>query len=275
MDLMRGLLVGAALLAVLAGPLAAQQVSEARVREAIDDAARGLGQAVAGGSPLTAPAATTGGLGHFQVGVSAAVTRVEIEDARRPTGTLDFFQPVGTINAALGIARGRSAGLGAIDLVGRIGPLVAREDYRDSRMLYALGVRIGLLREGVLAPSISATIMRAWVENLEYGDPERDEISFEGDVRALSARLEASKGLALVTPYAGIGYDRAEIEAAYRIPASRSTGGRDITGRTETSGTHHKAYAGIDFALALAIATIEAGIHDGGGFGAFALRVGL
>ena len=36
---------------------AAQEISEQRVRAAVEDAARGLGQTVAGGSPMTAPAA--------------------------------------------------------------------------------------------------------------------------------------------------------------------------------------------------------------------------
>lgn len=275
MGVIRFSALAVSLFASLAHPLAAQSVSEVRVRSAIEDASRGLGQTVAGGSALTAPAATTGGLGHVQIGAAASVTRVEIEDPRRTEGQLDFFLPVGTINAAVGLTGGGVAGLGAVDLLGRVGPVVAREDYRDNRLLYAVGVRVGLLREGALAPAISATIVRTWIDGLEYGDRAGDEISFAGDVRSLSARLDASKQLLLATPYVGVGLDRTAIEAEYRIPASRSTADREITGAFESSSFHSKAYVGVELALALASLTAEIGRHDSGSFAALGLRLGL
>ena len=253
--------------------LSAQTISEARVREAVADAARGLGQALAGGSPLSAPSVPTGGLGHFQLGVAGGVTRVEVEDPREEEGALEFFLPIGTLNAAVGLTRGGTAGFGAIDLLARVGPMVAREEYRDSRFLTSVGARIGILGEGAVAPSISATFARSWVDELEYGDPAGDEVTFRGDVRTLSARLDVSKKLVVVTPYAGAGFDRTAIDADYRIPASRSTGGSEIAGGIETSSVHHKAYAGVELALALLSASAETGVYDGGAFASLGLRL--
>lgn len=251
------------------------QVSERRVREAVEDAARGLGQAVAGGSPLTGPAGALGGLGHFQIGVAGAVTRMEIEDPREEEGTVEFYLPVGTVQGAVGITKGSALGLGAIDLVARAGPVVAREEYRESELLMSVGARVGILAESPIAPAVSATVARSWVDGLEWGDPDGDEVHFAGDVSTLSARLDVSKSFLLLSPYAGVGIDRTAIDAEYRIPPSQATGGSEIRGSFDTSSTHHKAYAGVELGFLLLKATFEAGVYDGGAFAAAGVRAGL
>ncbi|MFN2384393.1 MAG: hypothetical protein ABR559_09070 [Gemmatimonadota bacterium] len=261
-------------------PAAAQQVSERRVRAALEDVARGLGQAVAGGSPLTAPAATTGGLGHFHLGASGALTRLEIEDPQRDSGTLRFVLPVGTANAALGLWKGWSlapgiSGTGALDLIGRAGPVVARQDLADNALLFAAGLRVGLLGEGTVAPAVSVSAFRAWTERLEYGDPAGDDVSFSGEVSTVSLRADLSKALLFLTPYAGAGIDRTQLDAAYRIPPSSGSDGPEIQGRVEPSSTHQKFYAGLQFGLLALSASVEIGVYDGGGFGAAGLRLGF
>ena len=268
----RAFALGASFLFIQALPLAAQEVSEQRVRAAIEDAVQGLGQVVGGGSALTGPAATTGGLGHFLVGASVSVTRIEIEDPRRPQGEVDVALPVGTIHGALGISDGGPSGLGAIDVWGRTGPVVARGDFGDNRALYALGARIGLLREGALAPSVSASLSRSWINQLQYGDLNGDEVAFEADVHATSARLEVSKAFLLATPYAGVGVHRTGIEADYRIPATHSTGDSEITGSIDASASHTVTYGGVEFALALLTASVEVGVYGGGAFGVLGLH---
>lgn len=269
MSRLTGLLVGLLLLPAAASA----QVSEARVRAAIDDGARGLGQAVAGGSAVTGPAATTGGLGHFRAGVAATVTAVEIEDPQRSSGTVDFLLPVGTVHAALGLWNGVD-GTGAVDLVGRAGPVLTLDEVAESAPLYSLGARVGVVEEGLLWPAVSVTAFRSWVDELRYGE-DGDDIRFSGDVRSVSGRIDVSKRFLVATPYAGAGFDRTEIAADYTIPASRSTGDREIRGTIETSGTHHKLYAGVELALLLLSVVVEIGSYDGGAFGALGLRLGL
>lgn len=268
-----------ALLVLLLPTLAsAQTVSERRVRAAIDDAARGLGQAVAGGSPLSGPSPATGGLGHFAIGAAGTLTFMEIEDPTREQGTVDFALPTGALTAAVGITGGAdlpggAGGIGAIDVIGRLGTVVAREDLEDNEPLYALGARVGILREGAALPSLSVSAYRSWASDLAWGDPAGEDVSFAGDAESWSFRADASKKLLLVTPYAGVGVDRTKIEAAYRIPPSRSTGGEEIEGSVDASSAHHKAYVGVELALALLTASVEVGSYDGGTFAAVGVRL--
>jgi len=257
-----------------AAEAAAQEISEQRVRAAVEDAARGLGQAVAGGSPLTAPAETTGGLGHFLASVGLGVTRVEIEDPQRSSGTADFFLPTAGARLAVGVSDGIGAGgLGSVDLLGRVGILTARDRIEDATNVYGLGVRVGLLGESPLTPAASISFQRAWTEEIAFG--EADEVSFRGDVDVTSVRADLSKEFLLVSPYVGIGLDRTRIDASYSIPEELSTAGQDILGSIDPASTHQTLYAGIDLSLLLLTASVEGGVYDGGAFAAVAVRAGL
>lgn len=256
----------------------AQEVSEQRIRAAIDDAARGLGQAVAGGSPLIAPAGTTGGLGRFLVSVGMAVTRVDIEDPQRPSGTTDFFLPTAGISAAVGIldgvdSGGAIGGLGSVDVMGRVGLITARDEIEDSEKRYMVGARLGLLRESGILPAVSLSLARSWTDEIAYGEP--DDVSFRGEVAVTSVRAEIAKRFLLVAPYAGAGIDRTRIEASYSIPADLSTSGQEIRGSVEPSSSHHTVYGGLDLSLLALTASVEAGVYDGGGYAAVAVRTGL
>lgn len=255
---------------------AAQEISEQRVRAAIEDAARGLGQTVAGGSPMTAPAGTTGGLGHFLVSAGVGVTRVEIEDPQRPSGTADFFLPTAGARIAVGVSDGIGAGgggPGSVDLLGRAGILTARDRLEDATSVYGLGIRVGLLGETSLTPAASVSLERAWTEEIVFGEP--DEVSFRGDIGVTSIRADLSKEFLLVSPYVGVGLDRTRIDASYSIPDELSTGDRDIQGSIDPSSTHRTLYAGIDVSLLVLTASLEGGVYDGGAFAALAVRAGL
>lgn len=256
----------------------AQEISEQRVRAAVEDAARGLGQTVAGGSPMTAPAGTTGGLGHFLASLGVGVTRVEIEDPQRSSGTADFFLPTAGARLAVGIldgvaSEGAIGGAGSVDLLGRIGVLTARDRIEDATKSYGLGVRVGILSETAFSPAVSVSLERAWTEAIEFGEP--DEVSFRGDVAVTSLRADLSKSLVLVSPYVGAGIDRTRIDASYTIPAGFSTAGQEVRGSIEPSSTHHTFYAGIDLSLLLLTASVEGGVYEGGAFAAVAVRAGL
>lgn len=255
---------------------AAQEVSEQRVRAAVDDAARGLGQTVAGGSPMTAPAGTTGGFGHFLASVGVGVTRVEIEDPQRSSGTADFFVPTAGARLAVGVSDGIAAGgggFGSVDLLGRVGILTARDRIEDATNVYGLGIRVGLLGETPLTPAASISLERAWTEEIAFGEP--DEVSFRGDVDVTSVRADISKKFLLLSPYVGVGVDRTRIDASYSIPEERSTAGQDIQGSIDPSSTHQTLYAGIDLSLVLLTVSVEGGVYDGGAFAAVAVRAGL
>jgi hypothetical protein len=262
----------------LADVASAQEISEQRVRAAVDDAARGLGQSVAGGSPMTAPAATTGGLGHFLASIGIGVTRIDIEDPQRESGTVEFLLPTAGARFAVGLTSGLASegpigGAGAIDLLGRVGIVTARDEIEDASKLYGIGVRVALLGETPLTPAVAVALEQAWTEEIVYGEP--DEVSFRGDVAVTSLRADISKDLVLLSPYAGAGIDRTRIDASYVIPAELSTLGTEIRGSIDPAGTHHVFYVGTDLSLLLLTASIEGGVYDGGAFATLAIRAGI
>jgi opacity protein-like surface antigen len=275
---LRSVVLLAAWIVSLASVASAQEISEQRVRAAVDDAARGLGQSVAGGSPMTAPAATTGGLGHFMASLGIGGTRIDIEDPQRESGTVEFLLPTAGARFAVGLTSGVASdgpigGTGSIDLLGRVGILTARDEIEDASKLYGIGVRVALLGETPLTPAISVALEQAWTEEIVYGEP--DEVSFRGDVAVTSLRADISKDLMLLSPYAGAGIDRTRIDASYLIPAELSTLGTEIRGSIDPASTHHVLYVGTDLSLLLLTASIEGGVYDGGAFATFAIRAGL
>lgn len=275
---MRSAALLAAAIACLAGAASAQEISEQRVRAAVEDAARGLGQAVAGGSPMTGPAGTTGGLGHFLASVGLGITRVDIEDPQRESGTVEFLLPTVGARFAVGLTSGMASGgamgsAGSVDLLGRVGLVTARDEIEDAAKLYGIGVRVGLLGETPLTPAVSVAVERAWTEEIVYGEP--DEVSFRGDVAVTSLRADVSKNLVFLSPYAGAGIDRTTIDASYIIPAELSTLDTEIEGSVDPASTHHVFYVGTDLSLLLLTASVEGGVYDGGAFAAFAIRAGL
>jgi hypothetical protein len=275
---LRSVAVLVALSVNLASGARAQGISEQRVRAAIDDAARGLGQSVAGGSPMTAPAATTGGLGHFLASVGLGVTRVDVEDPQRASGSVEFLLPTAGARVAVGLTSGIApggaiGGAGAIDLLGRVGVVAARDEIEDASKVYGIGMRVGLLGETPLTPAVSVALERAWTEEIVYG--EEDEVSFRGDVAVTSLRADVSKDLVFLAPYAGAGIDRTAIDASYAIPEELSTLGVEIRGSIDPASTHHVFYVGTDLSLLLLTASVEGGVYDGGAFAAVAIRAGL
>ena len=76
------ILLAVTLLLAVALPARSQTVSEDRVRDAIDDAVDGLGQALGGGSALTGPAAPTGGLGAFRLKATLGLSEAEVAELR-------------------------------------------------------------------------------------------------------------------------------------------------------------------------------------------------
>lgn len=256
----------------------AQEVSEGRVREAVEDAARGLGQAAAGGSPMTAPAGTTGGLGHLLASLGVGVTQVEFEDPQRDSGSADFFLPTAGARLAVGITDGIAStgpvpGFGAVDVLGRVGLLTARDEIEDAAATYGLGLRVGILGETALTPAISVSLAHTWTEEIAYGEP--DDVSFRGDLAVTSLRADLSKSFVFLSPYVGVGIDRTGIDASYAIPAELSTSGDDIEGSMDPSSNHQAVYAGVDLSLLILTASIEGGIYDEGAFAALAVRAGL
>lgn len=261
-------------------PSLAQEIPERHVREAINAAGESLGRTIVPGSPTTGPANTAGGLGHFHIGVAATAASVTVADPRNLNRDEEFYVATGSIYGVLGIARGWTlapglGGLGSVDLLVRLGVVAEVEDYQPDTGSFSLGARVGVLRDGPGVPAISATILHTSLDEIEFGDPDEDDIRFAGELDVLSIRADISKDLIALTPFAGAGVDRTSIDASYRIPPSRSIGGSDIRGSVDTSETHGRFYGGLQFSLAVLAVTLEVGSQGDEWYGTVGASVGL
>ena len=67
------------------------------------------------------------------------------------------------------------------------------------------------------------------------------------------------------------GLDRTGVDARYRIPVGSATGGQEIEGSIDASGTQAKAYVGLELNLLVLRASAEVGSGSSGTFVGVAL----
>jgi hypothetical protein len=251
---MRALSVAAGVLLTAALPLRAQTpecspyASNARrVCAAAVDGTRAfhpvIGVLVSGGNPTIGSAATLGGVGHASVTVRANAVELVLPDlayngssSAVPAGD-EVWTPAPAVEGALGIYRGKQAGLLAVDLLGsaqllptnQIDHLTLDAGARkigDMALGLGLGVRVGVLREMGPVPAVSVSVMRRDIPRITYGDVTGgDRYSYGVDLRATNLRVVASKQLLAFDVAAGVGWDKYTGDALirFRDPATGIT----------------------------------------------------
>ncbi len=233
-------LVAAALPAQAQTPECFAYVSSAqRVCEAAVDGTRAFhplfGVLISGGNPTIGSAGALGGLGHASLTVRANAVELVLPDLAYngsntavPAGD-KFWAPAPMVEGALGIYKGMSSGLLAVDLLGsaqllpmdQIDNLTVDSGARkigDIALGLGYGARIGLLREMGPLPAVSVSIMRRDIPQITYGDvPAGDRFSYGADLHATNLRLIASKRLMVFDLAAGLGWDKYTGDAAIRF----------------------------------------------------------
>lgn len=118
----------------------------------------------------------------------------------------------------------RIAGLGAIDLLGSVSflPTAARLGIDESIYNVGGGARLGLLSQGLLTPGVSFSGMYRRMGTTSFGPEELSEgdaARFSTDLRTVSLRAVASKGIPMMDFAFGAGYDRysSDIDFAWRL----------------------------------------------------------
>jgi hypothetical protein len=185
-----------------------------------------FGMLVSGGNPTIGSAATHGGLGHASLTVRANAVNLVLPDldytgssSTVPAGD-KLFLPAPLVEGSVGIYKGLSAGLLAVDFLGSAQLLptnqinnVAVDD--DARRIGSIalglgyGARIGLLRGMGPLPDVSLSVMRRDIPRITYGDvPAGDRYSYGVDLHATNLRLIASKQVAVLDLAAGLGWDK-------------------------------------------------------------------
>jgi hypothetical protein len=225
------LLVGVALPAGAQAPECASYAGNAeRVCSAAVDGTRAFhplfGMLVSGGNPTIGSAATLGGLGHASLSIRANAVNMVFPDlsytgssSTVPAGD-KMYVPAPVVEGALGLYRGMTGGLLAIDFLGSAQLLPTNQidnvsvDQNARRIgSIALGLgygaRIGLLRGMGPLPNVSVSVMRRDIPTITYGDvPGGDGYSYGVNLHATNLRLIASKQVAVLDMAAGLGWDK-------------------------------------------------------------------
>jgi hypothetical protein len=225
------LLVGVALPAGAQAPECASYAGNAeKVCSAAVDGTRAFhplfGMLVSGGNPTIGSAATLGGLGHASLSLRANTVNMVFPDlsyngssSTVPAGDR-MYVPAPVVEGALGLYRGMTGGLLAIDFLGSAQLLPTNQidnvsvDQNARRIgSIALGLgygaRIGLLRGMGPLPNVSMSIMRRDIPTITYGDVAGgDGYSYGVNLHATNLRLIASKQVAVLDMAAGLGWDK-------------------------------------------------------------------
>jgi hypothetical protein len=185
-----------------------------------------FGMLVSGGNPTIGSAATLGGLGHASLTVRANAVNLVLPDldytgssSTVPAGD-KIFLPAPLIEGSVGLYRGLSAGMLAVDFLAsaQLLPTNQIDNFSvddDARKIGSIalglgyGARIGLLRGMGPLPDVSLSVMQRDIPRITYGDvPAGDRYSYGVDLHATNLRLIASKQVAVVDLAAGLGWDK-------------------------------------------------------------------
>jgi hypothetical protein len=185
-----------------------------------------FGMLISGGNPTIGSAATLGGLGHVSFTVRANAVNVVLPDlaytgssSTVPAGD-KLFVPAPLMEGSIGLYKGMSAGLGALDLLTSVQLLPTSQISNvtvdaNARRIGSIalglgyGARIGLLRGMGPLPSVSVSVMRRDIPRITYGDvPAGDRFSYGVDLHATNFRLIASKQVAVLDVAVGLGVDK-------------------------------------------------------------------
>jgi len=185
-----------------------------------------VGVLVSGGNPTIGSAATLGGFGHASFTVRANAVNLVLPDVNYtgssstvPAGD-KIFAPAPLLEGAVGIYRGMSGGLLAVDFLGsaqllptdQVDNLVVDSGARKIGSIalgLGYGARVGLSRGVGPLPAISVSVMRRDIPTITYGNVSAgDQYSYGVNLHATNLRLIASKQVAVLDVAAGLGWDK-------------------------------------------------------------------
>ncbi|MGQ0812905.1 MAG: hypothetical protein ACT4O1_00365 [Gemmatimonadota bacterium] len=172
------------------------------------------------------------------------------------------------VDAAVGILSGWSlaptiGGFGSLDLIASAGKLSLPDEFSETPSSWAVGARLGILRESFTAPGISITGMYRRIGDVQYGESSTSDVTFTlQDNSALSVRAIAGKRLFVVGANVGLGYDRFSSEAQARrhdIPTDDV-----LRPPHDLDANRYTAFGNLTWTMLILNAVIEGGYQRGG-----------
>lgn len=191
-----------------------------------------VGIGLSGGNPVPGTASTLGmrlgSLPRVSLGLRVSAASVGLPPVERVSAGSDVTFPVGgiSVDASMGLYQGLAllptvGGFGSLDLVGSAGimPLPRGEGFDDgSAASWAVGARVGVLRESFTAPGVSVDVLYRSIGDVAYGSDDlsdRDVFLRVRDNRVTSLRATVGKRLLGFGLTGGVGRDwyRADVSA--------------------------------------------------------------
>ena len=182
-----------------------------------------IGTALWGGNPVPGTASTLGmRLGSRpRISVSGRIALVPVElppllDAGRNEGSGALLPGVG-VRATIGVLNGFSpmatvGGVFSVDAIAGLSwaALPSGDGFPDDAWGWAVGLRVGALRESFTLPGVSLTGSWARSTDVRFGDPEgaTTDGALEGPISNLNATLAVTKRIARIGVTAGAAWDR-------------------------------------------------------------------
>lgn len=187
-----------------------------------------LGLAISGGNPVVGSFRPLGGLGHLFIGIRATAFKTATPNLNSngssttvpPGDSIPLGAP--TIDAGIGLYRGMSHGLLAVDLLGSVVAIPNNQkdlnvDPSASKMgnfsyKIGYGARIGILRGTFPIPSVTASWMHREIPTVRFGtvDPSGagNNYSYQIGLTATNMRLMAGWHVLFFDIGGGIGRDK-------------------------------------------------------------------
>lgn len=245
----------------------------AQVAEIVQPAA---GVALAGGNPVPGASSTLGmRLGSMpRITVAGRITGafMNLADIERATSTGDNKGVARSLNldAAVGVLSGWSlaptiGGFASLDVIASVGKLSLPDEFTQSPASWAVGARIGILRESFTAPGVSITGMYRRIGDIQYGSKqltESDAMFRLYDNSVMSVRAVAGKRLFVLGANVGVGYDRFSSTVESQLNGDSSLPAIDDELVLEPG--RFTAFANVGWTMLILNVVAEAGYQRGG-----------
>jgi hypothetical protein len=241
-----------------------------------------IGLVLTGGNPLPGAASTlgtrAGALPHASIGtrVTAAGLDLPAIHSIGSSGELDAWLPALNVDASIALFDGVAllptvGGFASIDLVasGGVVPVADPDGFETGTVTsWAVGARIGILRESFTAPGVSLTGMYRRINGLSFGErslASADSYFEAEDFGVLSLRAVAGKRVAGVGLSGGLGYVRygSEVALGVRNPAGGTPARFDLPA-TDLTNSRAILFAGAHWTMLIMSLVGEIGWQSGG-----------
>lgn len=248
------------------------------------------GIGLAGGNPVPGASSTLGmRLGAIpRVTIAGRMTGVQLDvpNTTDPNSTEEVgdFPRSLNLDAAVGVFSGLSlaptiGGFASIDLVASYGSLGLPDEFlQESIQSWAVGVRLGILRESFTAPGVSITGMYRSIDDVQLGStlgPADGPGTYfrVSDTKLWSARATVGKRILMLGATAGIGWDRFTSSAQAQDAANFAVTADDFSNDRTT------IFGNLSWTMLILNIVGEGGVQKGGPddtyYGSLAVRIAL